>query len=167
MANQRDPATDSAKQSAKQAAQAAGEAAHVKAQTLFDTNKQSVLSNTEGLTRALRSASEQMQGEHEPVARWVRRAADKLESVRRQLEQSDLDATIDSIEGYARREPTMFLGGTFLAGLAAARFFKASGERRRSERDGRRDFREPQLPTQRAMPLTRQDDTIIPVEIPH
>ena len=64
------------------------------------------------------------------IADYVDRAADKVDDVGRYIDEHDLRDVMEDVGGVARRQPLLFAGGMFLAGLAAARFLKAStGER--------------------------------------
>ena len=60
------------------------------------------------------------------VASYVDRAADKVEDVGKYIEQRDLRDVIEDAGVVARRQPVLFGGAMFLAGLAAARFLKAA-----------------------------------------
>jgi vacuolar-type H+-ATPase subunit H len=59
-------------------------------------------------------------------AHYVKTAADKLEGVARYFETSDVKTMARDVESYARRNPAIFLGGAFVLGVLAARFFKSS-----------------------------------------
>ena len=59
-------------------------------------------------------------------AHYVKTAADKLEGVARYFETSDVKTMARDAESYARRNPAIFLGGAFVLGVLAARFFKSS-----------------------------------------
>ena len=69
-------------------------------------------------------------GEQTPVteytARYSQTAAQKLEDVARYFDTKDLRGVARDLEGYARRNPAVFLGGAFALGVLAARFFKSS-----------------------------------------
>jgi hypothetical protein len=54
------------------------------------------------------------------------RAADQVERLSGYLRDRDLNTFVRDTEGFARRHPDVFLGGTFLAGLLLARFLKSS-----------------------------------------
>lgn len=62
----------------------------------------------------------------EYTAHYAKTAADKLEGVARYFENSDMKAMARDAERYARRNPAIFLGGAFVLGVLAARFFKSS-----------------------------------------
>lgn len=150
---QRDPALDRAKDTA----QAAGDAAREKAQTLFDTNKAAAITSATAFAGVLRSASDELDGQHEGLARFGRRAAEKIEGVCSGLGNRDLGEIVESLESYARREPALFFSGAFAAGIAAARFLKASGARRSSR---------PLFRDTSAAPVPRQDRERAAAQVP-
>lgn len=76
-----------------------------------------------GMTQPLRD------GGQAEIANYVDRAADGIERWASQLRQQDLEDAIRGVERFARRQPVMFLGIAFGAGLIAARFLKSSSDR--------------------------------------
>lgn len=54
------------------------------------------------------------------------RAAEQVDRLSGYLRDRDLRTFVRDTEGFARRHPDVFLGGTFLAGLLLARFLKSS-----------------------------------------
>ena len=75
---------------------------------------------------------EENQGEM--VARYIERASDQAQRFADYLRNAEPDQVVGEIQRFARRQPTLFLGGAFMLGLAASRFLKAS------ERDQQRDM---------------------------
>jgi hypothetical protein len=67
------------------------------------------------------------------LGRYAQTAADQVDRVSQYLRDRDLNAFVRDAETFARRHPDVFLGGTFLAGLILARFFKASERRHQDE----------------------------------
>jgi len=122
---------EAAKSTAGELAGAAKDVAVTRVQGLFDSNKEAAISQIGAVAHALRNASSELEGRQEPLARAARRAADTIESFSQSIEQRDLSDVLESAQDYARRQPALFFGGAVLLGLAAARFLKASGERRR------------------------------------
>jgi hypothetical protein len=61
------------------------------------------------------------------MADYVNKAADGIERWATQLRQQDLEDAVRAVEQFARRQPALFLGVAFGAGLMAARFLKSSG----------------------------------------
>jgi len=62
----------------------------------------------------------------EYTAHYAKTAAEKLEGMARYFETSDVKSMARDAESYARRNPAIFLGGAFVLGVLAARFFKSS-----------------------------------------
>jgi len=84
----------------------------------------------EGLTsvaHALRQTSQQLhEQDQQAVTGYIESAASQVERVSNYLKQNDLGGLIDDVERFARRQPALFLGGTFVLGLLGARFLKSS-----------------------------------------
>jgi hypothetical protein len=87
---------------------------------------------------AARAASERLHGDegNNMLAMPAERAADGLERMSNYLRDKEPADLMDDLERFARRRPEVVFGGLFVAGLAAARFLKASrrslDERQRS-----------------------------------
>ncbi|MCI0363069.1 MAG: hypothetical protein L0219_04260 [Phycisphaerales bacterium] len=64
------------------------------------------------------------------VAGYFEQAADRIEPLSDYLREHDVRDVLDDVEHWARRNPAIFLGGAFVAGLLIARFFKSSREGR-------------------------------------
>jgi len=121
---------DTVGQVADQAQQAAG---HV-----VDQARQQVSSRlvdqkdraAEGLTsvaQALRQTSQQLRmQDQQTVTGYIESAASQVERISNYLKHNDLGGLIDDVEQFARRQPALFLGGTFVLGLLGARFLKSS-----------------------------------------
>jgi hypothetical protein len=84
----------------------------------------------EGLTsvaQALRQTGQQLRDQDQQAfTGYIESAASQVERVSNYLRQRDLGQLIDDVEYFARRQPALFLGGTFVAGLLGARFLKSS-----------------------------------------
>jgi len=52
------------------------------------------------------------------------------------FKEKDLGDLVHDAEGFARRHPDLFLGGSLIAGVLVARFLKSSAERRGGDGDG-------------------------------
>jgi len=74
----------------------------------------------------LRQAGRSMNDGSLPVAQYVTKAADQLESLTRALNDKPVEDLLVDAETFARSQPALFLGLAFAAGLAAARFLKSS-----------------------------------------
>jgi hypothetical protein len=85
---------------------------------------------------ALRKTGEQMEGETPGVPQYLEMAASQFDNVQRYLQENDLRQVTRQVEGFARREPVLFLGGAFLLGVVAARFLKSSAPEQGSSAGG-------------------------------
>jgi len=80
-----------------------------------------------GVAHALRQTSQQLRSQdQQAVTGYIESAASQVERVSNYLKQNDLGGLIDDVEQFARRQPALFLGGTFVLGLLGARFLKSS-----------------------------------------
>jgi hypothetical protein len=82
-----------------------------------------------GSLRDAASKLEDGDGGATALGRYAQTAADQVERVSQYLRDRDLQSFVRDAETFARRHPDVFLGGTFIAGLVLARFFKASDRR--------------------------------------
>lgn len=115
---------------AKDVTQRAGE----QAKSRLAEQKTRAASNLGALATALQSSGQQLRDEeHSTFAGLADRAAQQITRLSDTLETKSVDELIYEAERYARRQPEVFLGVAFVAGLLAARFLKASSTRRREE----------------------------------
>jgi hypothetical protein len=113
-------------------------------QTLRDTTYRSIddqksrASDTLGsLAGAVRGMTQPLRDGGQPqIAEYVNKAADGIERWASNLKQQDLEDGVRAVEQFARRQPAMFLGLAFGAGLVAARFLKSSTDDARMRRYG-------------------------------
>jgi uncharacterized protein YjbJ (UPF0337 family) len=87
------------------------------------------VSNFAGSLRDAARKLEEGDGGATALGRYATTAADQVERVSQYLRDRDLQSFVRDAETFARRHPDVFLGGTFIAGLVLARFFKASDRR--------------------------------------
>jgi hypothetical protein len=78
-----------------------------------------------GMAGALRRASHEF-GELPQAAQYIRLAADQVDSVSEAFRKRDLSQLVSDVQGFARRQPTAFLGLAVLPGFTAIRFLKTS-----------------------------------------
>jgi hypothetical protein len=116
-------------------------------QTLRDTTYRSIdgqkarASDTLGsLAGAVRGMTQPLRDGGQPqIAEYVNKAADGIERWASNLKQQDLEDGVRAVEQFARRQPAMFLGLAFGAGLVAARFLKSSRDDNRMRHYGEFD----------------------------
>lgn len=133
-----DAAKDTAKNLVDQAKSTAGtayEAVADKATTKLEEQKATVADGLTSVAESVRSMSSNLNNspENNPLAGYTAQYADtaarKLEQVAHYFEGTNIRGMARDIEGFARRNPAVFLGGAFALGLLAARFIKSSPTR--------------------------------------
>lgn len=134
--------TDRAKEQVQQQAQVAQEKVQEGAETVrarmreqVDQRSTQAGGQVRSTAQALRSTSERLREEgQDGPARATERAADQAEKVGSWLEESDADRILRDVEDFGRRQPLAVAAIGLAAGIAAARFLKASS-RTRYEQD--------------------------------
>ena len=97
----------------------------------FDQRSSRAGSQVRSLGDALRRSGNDLGSEgNGSAARLTGAAADRIERIGSYLEQKRGDELMGDIEAFARRRPWMLAGLGMLAGVAGARFMKASSEQR-------------------------------------
>jgi len=82
---------------------------------------------------AIRQSSQPLRDNDQPMlADYAGKAAGQLEELSTRLRERDLTELMDDAKRFARRQPALFVGAAFAAGVLAARFLKSSphGQRR-------------------------------------
>ena len=89
-----------------------------------------------GMTQPLRD------GGQSGIADYVNKAADGIEQWASTMRQQDIDDAMRSVQEFARRQPALFLGVAFSAGLVLTRFLKSTPASRgyRGSEHGSRSF---------------------------
>lgn len=79
---------------------------------------------------ALKGVAESMTGgsatDDAGAGQYVRQAGEQVRRAAEYLENTDMKQLASDTESFARRQPAVFLGGAFVLGVVAARFFKNS-----------------------------------------
>src|SRR4051794_5085946 len=127
-------ALDDAKEQAKNlASQAKDETVKAASQArdqvsqLVSQRKDQAAERLGGLAGALRDTAHKLQEQDaDGFGQYADRAAEQVDKLSSYLKDHDLRGFVRDTETFARRHPDLFLGGTFLAGLALARFLKSS-----------------------------------------
>ena len=120
---------DTAQRLASQAQEQAGQTV----QSGLSRGKTRAAETLSGVAQSLRFSGQQLreqQGQAAP-GDYAERAAQQVERLSTYLQNTDVGQMVDQVEDFARRQPALFLGGTFVLGLLGARFLKSS---RRAER---------------------------------
>jgi hypothetical protein len=81
---------------------------------------------------AIRQSSQPLRDNNQTMlAEYAGRAADQLEQFSTRLRDRDLTELMDDAKRFARRQPALFVGAAFAAGVLAARFLKSSPDPQR------------------------------------
>lgn len=122
---------------AKQQLTEAAEKAGSQGRDLLNDRKNRVAAELHAYSDAARRVASRLEDEQDTyLAHYLREAANRVESFGNHLRERNLGDLMEEVEQMARRRPEVFFGAMFVAGLAAARFVKAS-KRRRSGEQGR------------------------------
>jgi hypothetical protein len=86
---------------------------------------------------ALRQSSQPLRDDNQgTLADYAGKAADQLEQFSTRFRERDLSELMDDVNRFARRQPALFVGAAFAAGVLAARFLKSSPDAQRRFRSG-------------------------------
>jgi len=89
---------------------------------------QKVADKAANVASALRRAADDVEGEQAWLGTALRKSADGVERATRSLDGGDLNAALADVNGFARRQPALFLGASLALGFALARIGKAAVE---------------------------------------
>jgi hypothetical protein len=108
---------------------ALGDAAQ-QARSYADSQKDAAAQSLKDFAEAVRRASDEL-GERDQTlaARFVQEAAGGLESLSRSVGSGSIEGMLDSVRDFGRSNPTAFIAGSVLAGIAIGRFALASNDR--------------------------------------
>lgn len=95
-----------------------------KASAAAEAPKAGLADQIEGLAGAVHQSGEQFKGQQDWIASAVERGASELSSLATALRDNDLGTLVRQVQGFARQQPALFIGASFAAGFALARFGK-------------------------------------------
>lgn len=79
-----------------------------------------------GVAGAVRRAASEFDEQVPQAAQYIRSAADQMETMSDALRRRDIGQMLSDVQSFARRQPSAFLGASFLAGFAMVRFLRSS-----------------------------------------
>ena len=92
-----------------------------------DQQRVQVAGRVDAISRALHGAASSLREDGETqLSSWVEQAAGQVERLVGYMQGKPADGMLHDFEDLARRNPALFLGGTYLAGMAVGRFLRAS-----------------------------------------
>jgi uncharacterized protein YjbJ (UPF0337 family) len=95
------------------------------ATTKLEDQKKKAAENVANMAKAIQEAGSNMDVSS-PIADYAEKAARQLEGFSTYLQEHDLGSMLTDVEHFARRQPTLFVGGGLLLGMLGARFLKSS-----------------------------------------
>lgn len=111
--------TDRAREVAQEARQKAG----AQVRTGLDHGKSRAAEALHGVASSLH---QNCQTNEDGATRYIRQAGDQVQRAADYLERTDMREMVRHTEGFARRQPALFLGGAMALGVLAARFLRSS-----------------------------------------
>lgn len=124
-----------AKEQAKRTAAQVGE----QAKSTVDSRMSDVAGELGSVAEAVRQTTYEIGGESQTVARYGERIAEQLEGVSSYLNEKGIEDVLGDLEGFARRQPAVFLGGAFMLGMVVGRFIRSSGNNAMGMAQGQTD----------------------------
>ena len=109
---------DMARNLASEAQQKAGE----QVRSSIDKGRSRAADTLSDVARTLMQSNQQ--GEN-PASEFMTRAGQQVQRAADYLQKADMRQLVSETEGFARRQPALFLGGAFAIGVFAARFLKS------------------------------------------
>jgi hypothetical protein len=97
------------------------------------SQKDHVAGSAGAVAQAIRQTGRELRDQDQAaIGRYADTAADQVERFAGYLRDRDISDLVDDLEGFARRQPGLFLGGAVALGFLGTRFLMSSG--RRAER---------------------------------
>jgi hypothetical protein len=95
----------------------------------LSTQKDRATESLGTIARAVRDTTEPLRNnQQDAIAQYVERAAEQIDRFSNQLRERDVRELIGDAQRFARRQPALFIGAAFAAGMLAARFLKSSSD---------------------------------------
>jgi F0F1-type ATP synthase membrane subunit b/b' len=135
------------------------------AEDMATRQKDTLLEKLRHCSHASRKAAEALREDNDPMmARYAEALAGQIDRGADYFRTQDYRGILHDTEDFARRHPEVFFGGLFVAGLALARFLKASSSGEHLER---RMYGQESLQTASPVSQTVQDaERSVPAHMP-
>lgn len=141
MQTQTERTADDVRGKAEETASVIAREAQETATVQLTSQKERAVSTLDTLAQTLRDSGQNLRTEQPQIASLTDEAARRVESASNYVREHDVKDLVREVEGFARREPALFLGGAFAIGFLAARFLKASSPSRGAHgRDSSGDY---------------------------
>jgi len=94
-----------------------------------DRQKNRAADGLGGIAELVHTAGSELRAENEALASYVDMAGDQMRRFADHIRDRGVADMLDDVNGFARRNPAVFIGAAFLVGIGVARFLKASSTR--------------------------------------
>lgn len=106
-------------------------AARTRVRSLLEQQTHRAADQLGTVATALHEAAKRLNDENNgAAAHYTDMAAERVEEMADMLRTATVDDIVTRVEGFARRQPEIFVGAAFAVGFLFARFVKSSGDRR-------------------------------------
>lgn len=112
---------------AREAVSSAGHKAAERVQERLADQVSRATGQLESVASSLRTAGHQMPDEG--IGRYMVQAATQVDNLASFLNNREVSDLVDEVEGFARRQPAVFIGGAFALGVLGARFLRSSRQK--------------------------------------
>lgn len=92
----------------------------------LESGKSSAAGRIEAIANAIDGTAERLQEQDPTLAQYAGRLAQGIGGIANRLREGNLEELVAQTRQLAARQPTLFLAGGFILGLALARFLKVS-----------------------------------------
>jgi len=119
------------------------EKAKEKTGSMLEEQKHNLASGLGTVAQEIRKVGDDLQhsGESNQITEFTAKYSDTIaggiERVSDYIERHDVQDFVSDVQDFARRHPGIFIGGAFLAGMAATRFLKSGSQSSEVERPDR------------------------------
>lgn len=100
-----------------------------KARRLFTEQRRALAGQVEAFAKAFRDTGRNLDDQdYKTAARYSNELAGEVERFADYIREKEMTEIVDSVEDFGRRQPVLFVGSLFTAGILLARFLKSSSE---------------------------------------
>ena len=116
----------------------------------LDTQKGRATEGLDAISQAVRQTTAHLRTDrHDTLAQYIDQLADQLDRVSSAVREKSINELMQDVRELGRRQPALFIGGSFAVGLLAARFLKSS------QRNGEDEYYTAHEPDDAPYPVNR------------
>jgi hypothetical protein len=130
-------AFEETKEKVSHGAKSVVEEAKKRSTSVIHRSKHNLATQLSDVAAAIKHSGDELQQSEnveDTIAYYAKNAGDKIQNVANYLENKDVGEMLRDVEGFARRQPALFVGGAVALGLLAARFVRSSATHQHQSR---------------------------------